>query len=39
MYEELRAEGLMVITVAIDRKEDARSWIERARPHTSEPDR
>ena len=32
MYEELRAEGLMVITVAIDRKEDARSWIERAAP-------
>ena len=32
VYEELRREGLAVITVATDRAADARPWIERAAP-------
>ncbi len=32
MYEELADAGLVVITVAVDRAEDARPWIERASP-------
>ena len=32
MYEELRNDGLVVITVAVDRADDARPWIEKATP-------
>ena len=32
MHEELAGDGLVVITVALDRAEDARHWIERAEP-------
>ncbi len=32
MYEEMRGAGLVVITVALDRADDAREWIERAAP-------
>ena len=32
MHDELGDSGLVVISVAVDRAEDARSWIERASP-------